>query len=135
MKGKSEKTGEALGSVVKEHTVDEETRSFGGDLGYLRPKDPRIPSRLRAAVEKLEKIGDHTPPAEIDGRWIVFVKTGGRPAVRRSLDQARAHVRLQILADRRKQGVDELIEGLRGGARVEQKLLEQVSAPDERERQ
>jgi len=127
----AEKTAVALQQLVAAHTVDEATRPHGGDMGYLRRKDPRLSPTLLAAAEALEAIGDHTPPTEADGRWIVLIKTGGRPSIHRSADSMQPHIRMRLLADRREEAVKQLVDRLRGKAATNDTLLEGISAPDQ----
>jgi len=97
----------------------------------LRRKDPRLSPTLLAAAEALEAIGDHTPPTEADGRWIVLIKTGGRPSIHRSADHMQPHIRMRLLADRREEAVKQLVDRLRGKSTTNDTLLEGISAPDQ----
>jgi hypothetical protein len=124
--GRSEKTGEALSALVREHTVDEETRSFAGDLGYLRPNDPRVPANLGVGAKAREH---RRPRAASRDRWPVGrLRQDRRAAGGEAIAGSRAgHIRLRIRAERREQAVDALIDGLRGGAKLDEKLLMQMS--------
>jgi peptidyl-prolyl cis-trans isomerase C len=109
-------------ALVREHSVDEPTRSHEGDAFYFQregqpsgdgqPVDPA----LAAAVFALARETDVTAPVPLrDGRFGVAVLTGIRPALRRALTDpgVTASIRGFLVRDRRSRREAELLQAIR----------------------
>lgn len=110
-------------ALVREHSVDETSRSHEGDAFYFqregqpsgdgRPVDPA----LAAAVFGLARETEVTAPVALrDGRFGVAVLTGIRPALRRALSDpgVSASIRGFLVRERRTLREAELLREIRG---------------------
>jgi peptidyl-prolyl cis-trans isomerase C len=116
--------------LARQHSVDEASRAHDGDTHYFQRTGlpsagdgQRLDPALAEAVFGLVREMDVTPApvAVAGGRFGVAVFTGQRPALRRTLDDASvvASIRGFIVRERRIQGREELLRGLRARLRPE----------------
>jgi len=116
--------------LARQHPADDASRSHDGDTHYFQRTGlpsagdgQRVDPALAAAVFGLAREMDVTPApvALAGGRFGVAVYTGQRPALHRGLDEAgvAASIRGFIVRERRIQGRDELLRGLRARLRPE----------------
>ena len=104
--------GSAFEAVAMERSIDEATRFSGGDLGYstldVMPQAYRNALRDRPA-------GSTVGPFQTEGGWAVLRVEDRRRETPPTLEQARP----QIVRYLTYEGVRELLEGLRGKAKVD----------------
>ena len=86
-------TGEAFAELAKRHSLDEATRSKGGEVGDwieegLDPTGMGDPNRLWLALENHGE-GDVTEPVGIDGEYYLFQIISHRPARPFSFEEAK----------------------------------------------
>jgi len=116
--------------LARQHSVDEASRAHDGDTHYFQRTGlpsagdgQRVDPALAEAAFGLAREMDVTPApvALAGGRFGVAVLTGQRPALHRGLDETgvAASIRGFIVRERRIQGRDELLRGLRARLRPE----------------
>lgn len=106
--------------LVKERSVDEETRARGGDLRYFSRANREIPAPVIEAAFALEEIGDVSGAvADGQGRFYILKKTGYRPAVTTPFDKVKMQIRNRLYREQRQAAQRQLIEDLRAKATVE----------------
>jgi peptidyl-prolyl cis-trans isomerase C len=127
--------------LVRQHSVDEESKRNEGDLFYFQrtgaPSGERaaVPAPLAAAVFALTREMDVTaqPVALAEGRFGVAVLTGIRPEMRRALDSpgVTASIREFIVRERRREREERMLADLRARLRpeVHEDRLELVRLP------
>lgn len=125
---------ELFRAMVKKHSQDADTRETHGDLGFVsRPDDAGasqdVPAPVAAAAFELENTGDMLPSlVKSKQGWHIVKLTGKRPALNRSLEEARRIIQSKLWRERRQEKIDTLVAKLRDEANVQENLglLEQV---------
>ena len=119
--------GAQFGAVAQERSVDEATRFSGGDLGYstIDVMPQAYANALRDAPA-----GSTVGPFQTDGGWAVLRVEDRRKESPPTLEQARP----QIVRYLTYEGVRQLLEQLRGRAKVEVLLAgETTTGPEPQE--
>ena len=104
--------GSAFEAVARERSIDEATRFSGGDLGYSALDV--LPQAYANALRD-KPSGSLVGPFETEGGWAVLKVEDRRREEPPTLEQARP----QIVRYLTYEGVRQLLERLRGGARIE----------------
>lgn len=109
--------------LVRQHSIDTETKLRGGDLRYFdregraagaREDDPPVDPALVEAAFALTEVGAVSPePVQVGEHWSIVKLTGRRPAEVRTLEQVADGIRLRLWRERRQQAVEELVRRLR----------------------
>ncbi|MCZ8523680.1 MULTISPECIES: peptidyl-prolyl cis-trans isomerase [Paenibacillus] len=86
--------GTDFAQVAKERSLDDATRSSGGDLGWVEEEDPFLPPAVMKAAKTLKK-GEISKPVQVDGSY-VLVKVQDRKEISKGLPQ---EVREQVRKD------------------------------------
>ena len=107
--------GAAFEAVAQQRSVDEATRFSGGDLGYATPDV--LPEAYKNALQN-QPAGSTVGPFQTEGGWAVLRIEDRRKETPPTLEQARP----QIVRYLTYEGVRQLLEQLRGKARVEVRL-------------
>lgn len=113
--------GSAFEAVAGERSIDEATRFSGGDLGYstMDVMPPAYAAALREAPA-----GSTVGPFQTEGGWAVLRVEDRRQETPPTLEQARP----QIVRYLTYEGVRQLLEQLRGKAKVDVLLADDMGA-------
>lgn len=107
--------------LARGKSIDEQTNTRGGDLGYFDVKGtPReegaalVPEPIVKAAFALQNVGDVAPePVKLAGGFSLVKLTGQRPASSRTLEDAEATIRSRLWRDRRQAATEAFVEKLR----------------------
>jgi parvulin-like peptidyl-prolyl isomerase len=116
--------------LVAKYSEDADSRSRGGDLGFLDRKNGQWPAPLVEAAFALEKPGQISAPVAVGEAFHVLRLTARRPGFTRPLAGADREIRMRLLGDRRARRTAEIVEAVRKTAHVEirEAELAQVNA-------
>lgn len=120
---------EYFGRMALEHSIDEATRTRGGDLTFIsRPNErtgsePRVPEAVARAAFKLTRLGDIYPqPVESTDGYHIIRLTAKREALQRSLQEVRRPIQNLLLKQRRAEMIENLLKKLRQQANIKEDL-------------
>ena len=116
--------GAAFEAVAMERSVDEATRFSGGDLGYSTLD---VMPQAYANALRDRPAGSTVGPFQTEGGWAVLRVEDRRRETPPTLEQARP----QIVRYLTYEGVRQLLEELRGKAKVDVLLTAESGAPQE----
>lgn len=116
--------GAAFEAVAMERSIDDATRFSGGDLGYSTLD---VMPQAYAAALRSAAAGATVGPFETEGGWAVLRVEDRRKETPPTLEQARP----QIVRYLTYEGVRQLLEQLRGKAKVDVLLSREAGAPQE----
>ncbi|WP_297803323.1 peptidyl-prolyl cis-trans isomerase [uncultured Brevundimonas sp.] len=114
--------GASFEAVAAQRSIDEASRALGGDLGYATP-DLLPPVYARAIAN--QPSGAVVGPVDASGRWAVLRIEDRRAETPPTLEQARPVIVRYLTYE----GVRQLLEELRGKAKVEFEIDPPRSAP------
>ena len=118
--------------LAAKHGQDADVARAGGDLGFVEP--PHVAKarlELSTALFKLERIGQISPPVELQGRWFALMLTDKKPAYRQPIDEVTRQLRERLYEERRRQKREEILAQLRAQGRVQifEDVLAKVEPP------
>ena len=116
--------GASFEAVAQERSIDEATRFSGGDLGYSTAD---VMPQAYANALRTAAAGSTVGPFQTEGGWAVLRVEDRRRESPPTLDQARP----QIVRYLTYEGVRQLLEELRGKAKVDVLLTPESGAPEE----
>jgi len=116
--------GASFEAVAQERSIDEATRFSGGDLGYSTAD---VMPQAYAGALRDAPAGSTVGPFQTEGGWAVLRVEDRRRESPPTLDQARP----QIVRYLTYEGVRQLLEQLRGKAKVDVLLAAESGAPQE----
>ncbi|MFC5344945.1 peptidyl-prolyl cis-trans isomerase [Brevundimonas staleyi] len=116
--------GASFEAVAQERSIDEATRFSGGDLGYSTAD---VMPQAYANALRTAAAGSTVGPFQTEGGWAVLRVEDRRRESPPTLDQARP----QIVRYLTYEGVRQLLEELRGKAKVDVLLAAESGAPQE----
>ncbi|WP_426041410.1 peptidyl-prolyl cis-trans isomerase [Brevundimonas sp. TWP2-3-4b1] len=116
--------GSSFEAVAQERSIDEATRFSGGDLGYSTAD---VMPQAYANALRDAAAGSTVGPFQTEGGWAVLRVEDRRRESPPTLDQARP----QIVRYLTYEGVRQLLEELRGKAKVDVLLAAESDAPQE----
>ena len=116
--------GSSFEAVAQERSIDEATRFSGGDLGYSTAD---VMPQAYANALRDAPAGSTVGPFQTEGGWAVLRVEDRRRESPPTLDQARP----QIVRYLTYEGVRQLLEELRGKAKVDVLLAAESGAPQE----
>jgi peptidyl-prolyl cis-trans isomerase C len=116
--------GASFEAVAQERSIDEATRFSGGDLGYSTAD---VMPQAYANALRNAPAGSTVGPFQTEGGWAVLRVEDRRRESPPTLDQARP----QIVRYLTYEGVRQLLEELRGKAKVDVLLAAESGAPQE----
>lgn len=114
--------------LVRENSLDTETKLRGGDLRYFtrdghpvgaRGDDPPVDEQIVAATFALETLGQVSDPVAVGENYAIIKLTGRREREVRTAEQADEGIRVQLWRERRQEAIDEFVQTLRRQASVE----------------
>lgn len=116
----------AFREMVEQDSIDEDTKSRGGDMRYFPrpnergPEDPQVTPEVADAVFALKNVGDVAPRlVKTSTGFLILKLTGRRPAVSRSVEEATPQIRNRLWREKRQKAIDDFIDNLRKNRRVE----------------
>ncbi len=111
---------------ARELSTDEKTKDRGGDMGYFtrtaerRETDPVIESVVADTAWSIKNVGDLAEkPVKVEGGFAIVKLTNKRAAMDRSFESVKRILESRVLREKRKEGMDDFIEGLRNKAKIE----------------
>jgi peptidyl-prolyl cis-trans isomerase C len=107
--------GEDFATLARQYSEDGDTRTSGGDLGYL---DQSTPTVFGDSVLKL-KVGEFSEPIRSKVGFHVVKVTERVAPTQMTLDQVRNRIITLIEAEKRRVAVQLLLENLRAKAKIE----------------
>jgi peptidyl-prolyl cis-trans isomerase C len=118
---------ELFRKLATQHNTDPETKERQGDLRFfsLAPEDGELapPKPVRDAVWKLAKNGDlHDGVVESEQGFHIVKRTGERPALARSLEDARRLIQNRLWRQKREAAIEAFVADLRTKANVKENL-------------
>jgi peptidyl-prolyl cis-trans isomerase C len=118
--GEQGKTNKGFRELVTKHSVDEASKTAGGDLRYFSSASTEVPAPVVKAAFGLAQTGDVAGPIEAgDGRFYVIKQTGRRQAINKTYEQVKRQIQNRLYRDVRTESQKEFIEGLRKKAKIE----------------
>ena len=123
---------ELFRSLSDRYNEDQQTKDRAGDLRFFsRPvptenptgdsaeEPPRVPDAVASAVFSLDEIGDYVPNVVRSEQGYHIVRmTGQRPALRRSLEEARRPIQSKLHRERRDAAIEAFVASLRERAEI-----------------
>ncbi|WP_248929074.1 peptidyl-prolyl cis-trans isomerase [Paenibacillus hamazuiensis] len=89
------KKGADFAQLAKDRSLDDATRSSGGDLGWIEETDPFVePSVLKAA--KALKKGEISAPFELNGKYVIVRLQDRKEQSKEQADAVRERVRKEL---------------------------------------
>jgi parvulin-like peptidyl-prolyl isomerase len=105
--------------LVTQYSIDDESKSKGGDVRYFGKDDAQIAKGVIDASFALEKIGDVAGPVQTDKGFVVVKLTGRRKEMNRTFDEVKKQIENRLFRERRTKGMEDFVTGLKAKAKVE----------------
>lgn len=124
-KVKADPTREGWPKLVSEHSLDPNTKTSSGDLGFItadgKTSEPKVvvPKEIAAAAFTLKDGEISAAPVQSSAGWHVLWRKGSVPPVVRSLADESATIREVLFEQRREKAYKGLLERLRGARKLE----------------
>ncbi len=111
--------------AVSAHSIDEASKTQGGDLGYFSETGERsgdeaaVDKAVAAAAWKLEKVGDMTPEPVQSGAGFEIIKlTNKRAKLERSFESVKRMIENRLLREKRREAMDKFVAELKSKAKI-----------------
>ncbi|MFH1131762.1 MAG: peptidyl-prolyl cis-trans isomerase [Pseudomonadota bacterium] len=104
--------------LVKEHSIDSDTKSKGGDLGFFDKEVKHISKSVVESVFKIQGLWNLDGPVKTERGYVVLLKTGESPEINRPLELEKDRIKNRVFNERRISSVNEFIERLHDQAKV-----------------
>lgn len=118
---------------ARELSIDKTTGERGGDIGYFsqpgqrRDDEPEVPKAVAEAAFAISNSGDLAKEIiQTDQGFHIVKLTNKRAEMNRSFESVKRMIENRLLRDKRREAMDEFIEGLRKNSKIE--LFEQNMA-------
>ncbi|MBK9070711.1 MAG: peptidylprolyl isomerase [Myxococcales bacterium] len=113
-------TNEAFAKLVDEMSLHAESKQRRGDLRYFTQANTDLPAAVVAAAFALPAVGSISDPIKTgDAEYWILRLTDRRPARQKELTEVKQEVRYRVYDEKRLAARQELVEGLRAGAKIE----------------
>jgi peptidyl-prolyl cis-trans isomerase C len=109
----------AFRELVAKDSEDADSRQRGGDLTQFDRATPQHPPAVVHAAFALKDIGDLSELVTTEKGFAILKLTDRRPALTRTLDEAKPEIQRRLLEDMRAKRKRELVEEARKSIRVE----------------
>jgi peptidyl-prolyl cis-trans isomerase C len=118
---------ELFRKLAEQHNSDAETKERQGDLRFFSQEpaegEAAPPKAVRDAVWTLQKNGDlFDGVVQSEQGFHVIKRTGERPALARTLEDARRLIQNRLWREKRETSIDKFVEDLRKKAEVKENL-------------
>jgi len=124
-KVKADPTREGWPKIVSEHSLDPNTKTSSGDLGFVtaegKTSEPKVvvPKEIAAAAFVLKDGEVSAAPVQSSAGWHVLWRKGSVPAMTRTLTDESPTIREVLYEQRRENTYKALLERLRGARKLE----------------
>jgi peptidyl-prolyl cis-trans isomerase C len=124
-KVKADPTREGWPKIVSEVSLDPNTKTSSGDLGFVtadgKTTEPKVvvPKELATAAFGLKDGEISAAPVQSSAGWHVLWRKGSVPALTRTLADETPTIRDLLYEQRREKAYKELLERLRGSGKIE----------------
>ena len=108
----------AFQEIVKNNSIDEETKNRSGLLPFFEKDDKNIEKAIVDATFAMTKAGDIAGPIKVTKGWAVLRMSGISPAVDKKIDEVKDQLKRRILTDRQQKEFQKYIEELRAKANI-----------------
>jgi len=105
--------------LVGQHSIDEESKTRGGDVRYFGKDDAQIHKGVIEAAFALKNIGDVGSPVQTEAGFAVVKLTGRRKELNRTFDEVKKQIENRLYRERRTKGMEDFVTGLKAKAKVE----------------
>ncbi len=115
------KPGDAghFGELVKQYTIDEESKARRGDLDFFAADEARVAKELRDAAFAIDALWSYGGPVKTEKGFAVVMKTGALEAVNRPLELERVRIRNRLYNEKRMKAMEKYVEDLQAKAKVQ----------------
>ncbi|GAT35522.1 peptidyl-prolyl cis-trans isomerase C [Terrimicrobium sacchariphilum] len=120
------KKGADFAALAKQYSEEPGAKDSGGDLDFFT-KDRMVPEFAEAAFS--QKVGQVSQPVRTQFGWHVIKVTDTKPARVLSFDEVKGDLTNYLKRNKQREAVQNLIKGLRDGAKVENNLPPAPEAP------
>jgi peptidyl-prolyl cis-trans isomerase C len=111
----------AFRQLARDKSVDEATKSRGGDLRYFEQsgkvrddEDAKVPPAVARAAFALKNVGDTAEqPVKVPEGFAIVKLTGSRPALSRKLPEAEESIRVRLWRERRQKAIEDFVAKLK----------------------
>lgn len=108
----------AFQEIVKNNSIDEESKNRSGLLPFFEKEDKNIEKAIVDATFAMTKAGDVAGPIKVAKGWAVLRMSGISPAVDKKLEEVKDQLKRRILTDRQQKEFQKYIEELRAKANI-----------------
>lgn len=108
----------AFQEIVKNNSIDEETKNRSGLLPFFEKDDKNIEKAIVDATFSMTKAGDIAGPIKVNKGWALLRMSGISPAVDKKIDEVKDQLKRRILTDRQQKEFQKYIEELRAKANI-----------------
>jgi peptidyl-prolyl cis-trans isomerase C len=105
--------------LVAKYSEDADSKPRGGDLTQFDRNSPLHPQAVVASAFALKEIGDVSDLVATDKGFVILKLTEHRPALSRSLEEAKLEIQKRLLGDLRTKKKNEFVEAARKDVTVE----------------
>jgi peptidyl-prolyl cis-trans isomerase C len=118
----------AFRDLVMTYSEDDATKTQGGDLGFVTRSTATVPKPVLDAAFSLTSIGDISEPVSVDGAFVVLLLTQRRPAVARTLEDAKNDIRQRLFRNDHDKALVSFVNDLekKAGVQLKEENLDKV---------
>jgi peptidyl-prolyl cis-trans isomerase C len=109
----------AFRDLVAKHSEDADSKQRGGDLTQFDRATTQYPAAIVNAAFALKEIGDVSDLVSTDKGFAILKLTERRPAISRSLDEAKPEIQRRLLEELRNKKKKDFVEEARKTIKVE----------------
>lgn len=125
-KGPTGADAKGFRDLVTKYSVDEESKSRGGDLRYFAADTTELPAEVVKAAFALQKTGDVAGPIKTDKGYYIIKQTGRRKALSKTFEEVKRQIQNRIFRDKRTKAMEDFVASLKAKAQI--KLYEEKLA-------
>lgn len=105
-------------ALVKDHSIDADSKGRMGDLRFFARGDPKIPAAAAEAAFAIGYLWALGGPVQLEQGWAVLMKTGEMEAVNRPLDLEKNRIKNRLFNERRLKAVEKFVKELQDKAKT-----------------
>jgi peptidyl-prolyl cis-trans isomerase C len=109
----------AFRDLVAQESEDADSKQRGGDLTQFDRKTTQLPQAVVHAAFALKEVGDLSDLVSTDKGFVILKLTDRRPALSRTLEEAKLEIQRRLLEDLRVKRKKELVDEARKAIRVD----------------
>ncbi len=107
-----------FGDLVKDHSIDADSKGRMGDLKFFAKGDPKIPTAAAEAAFAITNLWALGGPVQLEQGWAVLMKTGEMEAVNRPLELEKNRIKNRLFNERRLKAVEKFVKELQDKAKT-----------------